>query len=335
MACPQSCADGSLGGLLSLGGLQPSLFCGSRFMKLFHTDLFVLPLPEGHRFPMQRYRLLRERLEQSGLFAPEQMCVPPAATDEQLAHVHTQDWIARVSSGELTRDETRRIGFPWSRQMAERSRRSTGATVAAARCALADGFAANLAGGTHHSFSDRGAGYCVFNDVAVAARTMQQEDRIRTALVIDGDVHQGDGTAAIFQEDPTVTTFSLHARKAFPARKQTSNLDIPLEPLCTTAEYLQALAAGLQWCAAQPLPDLVFFLAGADPYEGDTLGGLSVTQEGLHQRDQMVFEFCQQRDLPVVITLAGGYAEQIEDIVEIQFRTIVEARRRFLSRQER
>lgn len=294
-------------------------------MKLFHTDLFALPLPEGHRFPMQRYRLLRERLEQSGLFAPEQMCVPPAATNEQLAYVHTDDWIGRVSRGELTSDETRRIGFPWSQQMAERSRRSTGATIAAARCALVDGFAANLAGGTHHAFADRGAGYCVFNDVAVAARTMQQEGRISTALVIDGDVHQGDGTAAIFQDDPSVTTFSLHARKAFPARKQNSDLDIPLEPGCLTDEYLQQLDVGLAWCARQPPPDIVFFLAGADPYEGDTLGGLSVSQAGLKERDARVFQFCRQRSLPLVITLAGGYAEQIADIVDIQFSTIAEA----------
>lgn len=294
-------------------------------MKLFHTDLFVLPLPEGHRFPMQRYRLLRERLEQSGLFAPEQMCVPPAATDEQLGYVHTDDWIGRVTRGELTPDETRRIGFPWSLQMAERSRRSTGATIAAARCALTDGFSANLAGGTHHAFEDRGAGYCVFNDVAVAARTMQHEGRIRTAMVIDGDVHQGDGTAAIFQEDPTVTTFSLHARKAFPARKQNSDLDIPLDPGCSTETYLEQLDVGLHWCARQPPPDIVFFLAGADPYEGDTLGGLSVSREGLQQRDARVLEFCRQRSLPMVITLAGGYAEDITDIVDIQFSTITAA----------
>lgn len=294
-------------------------------MKLFHTDLFVLPLPEGHRFPMQRYRMLRERLEQSGLFAPEQMCVPPAATDEQLALVHTADWIRRVSEGDLTREEIRRIGFPWSVQMSERSRRSTGATIAAARCALTDRFSANLAGGTHHAFSDRGAGYCVYNDVAVAARSMQHEGRIRSALVIDGDVHQGDGTALIFADDPTVKTFSLHARKAFPARKQLSDLDIALEPGCPTEEYLANLKCGLEWCAEQPDPDLVFFLAGADPFEGDTLGGLKVSKAGLQQRDEQVFEFCEQRGLPLVITLAGGYAENILDIVDIQFSTVASA----------
>lgn len=295
-------------------------------MKLFHTDLFVLPLPDGHRFPMQRYRLLRERLETCGLFSPEQMCVPPAATDEQLRLVHTEEWIQKVASGTMSPDELRRIGFPWSEQMAERSRRSTGATVAASRCALDDRVAANLAGGTHHSFTDRGAGYCVFNDVAVAARTMQHEGRIKTAMVIDGDVHQGDGTALIFSDDHTVTTFSLHAKKAFPARKQSSNLDIELAPGCNTETYLQQLSLGLEWVAQQPKPDLVYYLAGADPYEKDKLGGLKVTKDGLHQRDRMVFEFCATRSLPLVITLAGGYAEEVDDIVDIQFHTITLAK---------
>lgn len=296
-------------------------------MKLFHTDLFVLPLPDGHRFPMQRYRLLRERLETCDLFSPEQMCVPPAATDEQLARVHTAEWIEKVRAGTLTADEERRIGFPWSEQMAERSRRSTGATVAASRCALTDGIAANLAGGTHHSFADRGAGYCVFNDVAVAIRAMQAEGLIKTATVIDGDVHQGDGTALIFSSDSTVTTFSLHARKAFPARKQQSDLDIELDPGCDTEMYLQRLAEGLNWVADQQVPDLVYYLAGADPFEKDKLGGLKVSKEGLRQRDLRVFEYCKQRSVPLVITLAGGYAEDVNDIVDIQFTTITQAKK--------
>lgn len=275
---------------------------------------------------MQRYRLLRERLETCGLFSPEQMCVPPAATDDQLALVHTTEWIRKVASGNMSADELRRIGFPWSEQMAERSRRSTGATVAASRCALEDGVAANLAGGTHHSFADRGAGYCVFNDVAVAARTMQQEGRIKTAIVIDGDVHQGDGTALIFCNDPSVTTFSLHAKKAFPARKQSSNLDIELAPDCDTETYLQELTRGLNWVSQQPKPDVVYYLAGADPYEKDKLGGLKVSKEGLKRRDQMVFDFCAHHSLPLVITLAGGYAEDVNDIVDIQFQTITLAK---------
>lgn len=294
-------------------------------MKLFHTDLFSLPLPEGHFFPMQRYRLLRERLAQCGRFAVSDLRVPPAATDDQLRLVHTDDWIRRVAEGELTATELRRIGFPWSLQMVERSRRSTGATIAAAACALTDHISANLAGGTHHAFADRGAGYCVFNDVAVAIRTQQQAGAIRRAMIIDGDVHQGDGTAAIFAEDETVKTFSQHARKAFPARKQHSDLDIELPPGTHDEDYLRAWRRGLMWAAEQARPDLVFFLAGADPFEKDKLGGLAVSKQGLAERDLLVYRFCRERSLPLVITLAGGYAEDVNDIVDIQFQTIVAA----------
>lgn len=298
-------------------------------MKLFHTDLFVLPLPDGHFFPMVRYRLLRERLQDSGLFSEDDVCVPPAATEEQLLLVHTADWVTRVASGELTSDEQRRIGFPWTPEMAERSRRSTGATLAAGYCALQDSIATNLAGGTHHAFSDRGAGFCVFNDVAVAIRSMQQAGDIQRAMVIDGDVHQGDGTALIFGEDDSACTFSIHAKKAFPARKQRSDLDIELLPGCEDETYLAELDRGLQWLAQQQPVDLVFYLAGADPYKKDKLGGLSVSKQGLEERDRRVFEFCGQHSLPMVITLAGGYAEDVNDIVDIQFQTIVLANQMF------
>ena len=295
-------------------------------MKLFYTDLFVLPLPEGHRFPMARYRMLRERLQSTSLFDDADLLVPPAATDDQLRLVHTADWVHRVASGLLTADELRRIGFPWSPQMVERSRRSTGATIAASYLAIKEHVAANLAGGTHHAFPDRGAGYCVFNDVAVALRTMQHEGLIRKALVIDGDVHQGDGTAFIFQHDDTVRTFSLHAAKAFPARKQTGDVDISLPPGTTDQQYLAEWQRGLGLVSAGFQADLVYFLAGADPYKGDTLGGLAVTKAGLRKRDLMVFDFCTTNRLPLVITLAGGYAKQISDIVDIQFSTIVAAK---------
>lgn len=296
-------------------------------MKLFHTDLFVLPLPDSHRFPMARYRLLRERLQASGLFNDDEIQIPPAATDQQLAHVHTADWITRVAAGQLTDDELRRIGFPWSLQMVERSRRSTGATIAASRYAMTEGVAANLAGGTHHAFADRGAGYCVFNDVAVAARTLQQERLIQKVMIVDGDVHQGDGTAKIFQHDASVRTFSLHAAKAFPARKQVGDVDIALPPGTTDEDYLAQWCRGLDMISQDFQPDLVYYLAGADPYEGDTLGGLGVTKRGLMQRDQMLFELCRFNRWPLVITLAGGYAKQIQDIVEIQFATIVLAKK--------
>ncbi len=298
-------------------------------MDIFHTDLFVLPLPSGHRFPMIRYRLLRERLQSCGIFLEQQFLIPPAATDDQLQLVHTEDWVRRVTAGQLSADEQRRIGFPWSLQMVERSRRSVGATISAARSALRDGCAANLAGGTHHAFADRGAGYCVFNDVAVAVRTLQNEGMIRSALIVDGDVHQGDGTACIFQQDSTVCTFSLHAMKAFPARKQKSDVDIQLPPGASDEDYLAAWDEGLVQVLDQytdghfTVPDLVFYLAGADPFVGDTLGGLAVSKAGLEQRDRQLFALCMMRRWPVVLTMAGGYAEQISDIVDIQFRTIV------------
>lgn len=296
-------------------------------MKLYSTDLFVLPLPDGHRFPMQRYRLLRERLQNSGCFRSEDFCIPPAATPQQLALVHTSDWISRVFSGELTESEQRRIGFPWSRQMVERSCRSTGATIAASRSALQDGLSVNLAGGTHHAFPDRGAGYCVFNDVAVAVRVMQSEQRLRRAVIVDGDVHQGDGTAAIFQDDDLVRTFSLHARKAFPVRKTSSDLDMALEPGTGSAEYLAAWSAGLEQIVSGFQPEIIYFLAGADPWQGDTLGGLRVTARGLQQRDQLVFELSSRLQCPLVIVMAGGYARDPDHIATIQYNTVLRASR--------
>jgi acetoin utilization deacetylase AcuC-like enzyme len=295
-------------------------------MKLYHTDLFVLPLPPGHQFPMARYRLLRERLMASGVFHQEDLVVPPSASVDQLLLVHTGDWVQRVLDGKLSSDELRRIGFPWSLQMVERCRRSTGATIAASRSALEDGIAVNLAGGTHHAFPERGGGYCVFNDVAVAARTMQQEDRIRTALVLDGDVHQGDGTAAIFANDPSVRTFSLHAAKAYPARKMNSDLDIELPPGADDQAYLQSWQRGLDWATDGQVPDLVYFLAGADPWEGDRLGGLAVSKAGLVERDRRVFEYCRAVQRSLVIVMAGGYATNIEDIADIQASTVISAK---------
>ena len=205
--------------------------------------------------------------------------------------------------------------------MVERCRRSTGATIAASRAALVDGVAANLAGGTHHAFPDRGAGYCVFNDVAVAIRTLQVEQQIERAIVFDGDVHQGDGTAFIFQNDSSVRTFSLHARRAFPVRKMQSDVDLELHPGASDEEYLNAWAHGLDLIVKDFRPDIAYFLAGADPFEGDTLGGLAVTKAGLAKRDEMVFDRCAAHRWPLVIAMAGGYAA-IEDIVDIQFHTI-------------
>jgi acetoin utilization deacetylase AcuC-like enzyme len=296
-------------------------------MQAFHSDQFVLPLPEGHRFPMGKYRLLREAIAAE---LPEvRLTEAQAASDGELALVHTPAYIDAVGSGLLSAAEQREIGFPWSPRMVERSRRSVGATIAAARSALREGVAANLAGGTHHAYADKGSGYCVFNDVAVAARLMQAEwHRRRRALlrvaVIDLDVHQGNGTAAIFADDPTVFTLSLHGAKNFPFRKEASDIDVDLPDGCTDAPYLAALDDALErlW---QRHPDgppgLVFYLAGADPHEGDRLGRLKLTAQGLAERDRRVLAAARTRRIPVAIVMGGGYGRVIEDTVALQLNT--------------
>lgn len=290
--------------------------------RVFYTDEFVLPLPEGHRFPMSRYRLLREQLLLHGVIDADELTVPPAATDEQLRLVHDAAYVQRVTTGTLAEDEQRRIGFPWSPQMVERSRRSVGATIAAAGVALDTGVGVNLAGGTHHAAADRGGGYCVFNDVAVAIRVLQHDGRLRTAVVIDADVHHGDGTALIFAGDPDVFTFSIHARKAYPSRKPPSRLDVALEPGADDLAYLDGLTAGLAAIAEAGPFDAAFYLAGADPFQGDTLGGLAVTKAGLAERDRRVLELCREQRWPVIVVMAGGYAADVADIVDIQCATV-------------
>ncbi len=296
-------------------------------MQAFYADHFVLPLPEGHRFPMAKYRLLRDRLV-AELPAVRLREAPPAS-DGELALVHTPRYVDAVAGGLLSAAEQREIGFPWSPRMVERARRSVGATIAAARAALHEGVAANLAGGTHHAQADKGSGYCVFNDVAVAARLMQAEwHRVRRQLlrvaVIDLDVHQGNGTAAIFRDDPTVFTLSLHGAKNFPFRKEAGDLDVELPDGCEDAPYLAALdrALDLLWRRhADALPGLVFYLAGADPHENDRLGRLKLTAAGLAERDRRVFAACLQRRIPVVMTMAGGYGRQVEQTVGLQLQS--------------
>ncbi len=299
-------------------------------MKLFYTDEFVLPLPEKHRFPMSKYSLLRHRLLESKIVVQSDLWVPNAATEAQLLRVHSREYVGRVMNGELTEAEVRRIGFPWSPGLVERSRRSVGATIEASRAALASGFAANLAGGTHHAFRDCGEGFCVFNDAVVALRTMQAEGRIRRAIIIDCDVHQGNGTANILADDPSIFTFSIHGEKNFPLRKERSDLDVGLPKDTPDEPFLEALENGLKKSFAATEANLAIYLAGADPYVGDRLGSLAVTKEGLAKRDQLVFDYCQNHGCPVVITMAGGYAPNVDDIVDIHFQTIAEARTRSL-----
>jgi acetoin utilization deacetylase AcuC-like enzyme len=222
----------------------------------------------------------------------------------------------------LSGAEQRAIGFPWTPQMVERSRRTSGATIAAARAALCDGTAANLAGGTHHAFRDRGEGFCVFNDSAIAARTLEAEGLIERVVIIDCDVHQGDGTAAIFRDDPSVFTFSIHGANNFPFAKEAGDLDIELPDGAGDREYLDALERGLAIALDRAAGDLAIYLAGADPYLDDRLGRLGLTKQGLLNRDRMVFEACTRAGMPVAVTMAGGYARDIADTVEIQFNTI-------------
>lgn len=291
-------------------------------MKLYYTDHFELPLPPTHRFPMDKYRRLRRHVVQSDDHRGDALLVPNAATDEQLRLCHCADYINRVKSGTLSEAEVRRIGFPWSAKMVERSRRSTGATIAASRAALADGVSANLAGGTHHAFADAGEGYCVFNDAAVAIRSLQNEGRIERAVVIDLDVHQGNGTAAILAGDPSAITLSIHGVKNFPLRKMPSDLDIALPDGTGDQKYLSALQDALEQMRRSGPFDLAIYLAGADPFQNDRLGRLSLTYEGLRQRDETVLNWCDAQKLPVAIAMAGGYAGEIDEIVKIHAATL-------------
>ena len=291
-------------------------------MRLYYTDHFELPLPDGHRFPMAKYGRLRRRVASSDDHRGDVLLVPPAATDDQLGLCHTSRYIDAIKTGTLSPAEVRRIGFPWSEEMLERSRRSTGATIAAARAALSDGVAANLAGGTHHAFADAGEGYCVFNDAAVAIRTLQHEGLIDRACVIDLDVHQGNGTASILAGDTSVFTLSIHGVKNFPLRKRPSDLDISLPDGAGDEDYLSALTEALAVVHRSGSFDLAIYLAGADPYRGDRLGRLALSKAGLQQRDRMVIQWCCQNSLPVAVTMAGGYAPDVEDIVDIHASTL-------------
>ncbi|MFT3879024.1 MAG: histone deacetylase [Gemmatales bacterium] len=294
-------------------------------MKAFYCDHFVLPLPEGHRFPMQKYRLLRERLLAERIIEPGDLIEPQAVTEDDLRRAHDPRYVQRVLLGHMTDDEIRRLGFPWSLALVERSKRSSGGTLAACRAALTDGFAANLAGGTHHAGYDFAEGFCIFNDSAVAIRALQAEELIRRALIVDCDVHQGNGTADIFRDAESVYTFSIHGEKNFPLRKVPSRLDIGLEDGTGDEDYLAALERGIEQAIKESAPELVIYLAGADPYEADRLGRLKLTKTGLLARDRMVMDKSQASHLPVAITMAGGYAPNMEDIVEIQSNTIREA----------
>lgn len=291
-------------------------------MKVYHSDQFTLPLPEGHRFPIDKYNLLRQRVIESELFVDSSLLVPDAATIHQLELAHDREYVRRVFHGKLTEKEIRRIGFPWSPGLVERSRRSVGGTIAACRAALEDGISVNLAGGTHHAYPDHGEGFCVFNDCAVAARAMQFENRVQNVVILDCDVHQGNGTAAIFKNDPSVFTFSIHAAKNFPFHKEASDLDIALPDGAKDESYLEALREGVQRSLKLADADLAIYLAGADPYIDDHLGRLSVSKAALGERDRLVFDLCERAGTSLAVTMSGGYARNVEDTVDIHFQTV-------------
>ncbi len=289
-------------------------------MKAFYSDRFVLPLPEGHRFPMRKYRMLRDALQAT---LPEvQLEEAPRTSDGVLALAHHPHYIQRVDSGALTPQEQRAIGFPWSVEMVERSRRATGATIAACRSAFEDGVGINLAGGTHHAHADRGEGFCVFNDAAIAARLMQAERRAARVAIIDLDVHQGNGTASILANDDSVFTLSLHGEHNYPFAKATSDLDVALPDGTGDADYLDALDRALAQLFKRFAPQLIIYLAGADPHEDDRLGRLKLSHEGMAARDRHVLQMAQHLGLPVAVAMAGGYGRDIEQTVAIHLQTI-------------
>ena len=293
-------------------------------MRLFPSDRYPLPLPAGHRFPAIKYRLLRDRLEaHAAAGVPFEFVEPHAATDDELLRVHDRAYVGRVLAGTLSDAEIRRIGFPWSPALVERSLRSTGAAVDAAAAALADGLAASLAGGTHHAGSDWGEGYCLFNDTAVAAREMQARGVVERVLILDCDVHQGNGTAQIFSADPTVFTMSIHGARNFPLRKHPGSLDIGLEDGTGDDEYLAALGPAVEESFARCRPDLVLYIAGADPFAGDRIGRLRLSKAGLLERDRLVLEAARRAAAPLAIVCGGGYCTDVEEIVDIHAATML------------
>ena len=290
-------------------------------MQVFYTPRYYADIGEGHVFPIRKFELVRDKLLAEGTLEPSEIVEPAPAALEDVLLVHTEDYVSRLCTGELTPKEIRRLGLPWSESLVRRSFYATGGTIAAAQTALAEGYSSNLAGGTHHSFADRGEGFCVLNDVAIAIRTLRAKKLLRRAAIVDCDVHQGNGTATIFAGDEETFTFSIHGANNYPLFKAQSTLDIELPDRTTDAEYLDSLTKHLP-AVFRHDPEVVFYLAGADPYSRDKLGRLSVSIEGLRDRDAFVLRECYEREVPIVTVMSGGYGKDINDTIEIHCNTI-------------
>lgn len=295
-------------------------------LHVWSSAHYVIPLPDGHRFPVAKYALLRDTLLHEGVVPPHAVHDPERVSQDALRRVHTPEYVAAILEGTLPAAAVRRLGFPWSAQLAERSLRAVGGTVAVARHALEHGVAMNLAGGTHHAFADHGEGFCVFNDVVIATAQLRAEGLARRVAVVDLDVHQGNGTHAMFATDADAYTFSMHGGRNYPFTKVPGSRDVALDDGTDDATYLGLLAEALPTVLREARADLVFFLAGADPHEGDRLGRLRLTAAGLRRRDAMVLEMCREIGLPVAITIAGGYGKRLEDTVAVHVGTARVAR---------
>jgi acetoin utilization deacetylase AcuC-like enzyme len=276
---------------------------------------YVAPLPQGHRFPMVKFQKLYDLLRKDGILNPENLYQPEIPDQSLLELVHTPDYIENYCQGTLDNKAQRRIGLPWSTELVRRTCTAVGGTILTAKLALEYGIACNTAGGTHHAFPDFGSGFCIFNDLAIAARVLQKSGLVKQVLIVDLDVHQGDGTAFIFQNDPKVFTFSMHCEINFPSRKQTSDLDVPLPEGLDNDGYLQILANYLPDLLSQVKPDLVLYDAGVDTHVGDRLGKLALTDEGIYRRERQVLSTCRAGGYPVACVIGGGYAEEMESLV--------------------
>ena len=290
-------------------------------MQVFYTPRYYADIGPGHVFPIRKFELVRDKLLSEGILESSELLEPSPAPLEDVLLVHTSDYVSRLCSGTLTPKEIRRLGLPWSESLVQRSFYAVGGTLAATRASLAEGYSSNLAGGTHHSFPERGEGFCVLNDVAIAIRAMRKRKLIERAAIVDCDVHQGNGTATIFAGDDDTFTFSIHGANNYPLFKAQSTLDVELVDGTSDTEYLETLANYLPAVFASD-PEIVFYLAGADPYKGDKLGRLALSIDGLRERDAFVLRECYEREIPIVTVMSGGYGKDINDTIEIHCNTI-------------